>query len=310
MADKPNKWIALVLGLFVQPLGMLYAGAPWLALPALLIPLVIAILPGLVSGVSTSFLGFALLVFYLACGALAFWLASRIPAGATRRWYSRWYGMLGVTAAFVVLALSTRIFVVEPYRFPTSSMEPTMKAGSLLLVQKWGYGDLQTLGIRLGRTARTAPIARADLLVFRPPVSDDPFVKRVVGLPGDLVVVRSDGVEVNGVPTRRRKLGEYLLDELSEPYSRFAERLGEKDFEVLQSPRGQMPGLTEDFPSVPGCTGNRYEVRCKVPAGRYFVMGDNRDNSMDSRVFGTIAESDIVGKVVGVVAPRQASVSD
>lgn len=303
MTGKPNKWIALVLGIVAQPLGMLYVGAPWLALAALLIPLVIFILPGLTPIASVAAAGLMTLVFYLACGGLAFWLARRFPAGARRRWYSRWYGMLGITAAFVVLVLSTRIFVAEPYRVPTSSMEPTLKAESILLVQKWGYGDLRTFGIRLGRTARTAPIERADLLVFNPPVSKDFFMKRVIGLPGDLVVVRSGRVEVNGVPTRQRKLGEYLLDELSEPYSRFAERLGEKDFEVLQSRRGEFPELSEDFPSVPGCTANRHEVRCKVPAGRYFVMGDNRDNSMDSRVFGTIAESDIVGKVVDVVTP-------
>lgn len=303
MSDKPNKWIALVLGIFAQPFGLLYAGAPRLALLALLVPVLVLVLPALYPHAITRFPAYVALVYVSACGVLAFWIAGRRPLTAQRCWYNRWYGTLGIAAIFSLVMAGTRTFVAEPFRVNGSSMEPTLHHRSIVLVKKWGYGHLRTFGITVGRIDGTARIEPADIVAFKAPVADKVFLQRVVGVPGDLVVVRPAGVEVNGVRIRQREIGAYVPPLSPDSYVRYAGRLGGKDFEVLQSVQGAYSRLSQDFPPAPGCTANLDEVRCKVAAGTYFVMGDNRDNSVDSRVFGTVAESDIVGKVVGVVTP-------
>lgn len=173
-----------------------------------------------------------------------------------------------------------RSFLVEPFQIPSSSMVPTLEVGDYILVNKFTYG------IRLPVT-RTKVFdlnkpKRGDVMVFFPPhLNDTYFIKRVIGLPGDTVGYRNKALFVNGEPVPREHLAT-----LSGPRSRYqvgSEQLGDARYTMqVDDARG-----TRDF-SV------------KVKPGHYFMMGDNRDNSSDSRVWGQVPEKDIVGKAFAI----------
>lgn len=179
----------------------------------------------------------------------------------------------------IVFAVFLVTFVVQPFRIPSGSMEPTLRVGDFLLVDKQSYGPAGVLDRLLLPPTR---VERGDLVVFRYPV--DPglhLVKRVVGLPGDRVRLRGGRVLVNGRP-------------LSEPYAYY-------------SP-SRPNGFRDDFPSLLEADPNvdlrwwielRRSVRDAdviVPPNEYFVLGDNRNNSEDSRYWGFVPRNAIVGR--------------
>ena len=174
-----------------------------------------------------------------------------------------------------VIALAIRSFVVEPFKIPSGSMIPTLLVGDYVLVNKFAYG------VRLPFTGQLLiPVGtpqRGDVMVFRFP--DDPsqdFIKRVIGLPGDKIEIRDRRLTINGKPVEDTPQGEYRYPagDMTEPPS--AERFLEKnpegvEYTVLQWERETLAGRPE--PTGPWI----------VPQGQYFMMGDNRDNSADSR---------------------------
>ena len=173
-----------------------------------------------------------------------------------------------------------RSFLVEPFQIPSSSMVPTLQVGDYILVNKFTYG------IRLP-VVRTKVISlnepqRGDVMVFFPPhMNDTYFIKRVVGLPGDTITYRDKRLFVNGEPVDRESLGVLPIDN-----SRFEmgiETLGDRQH-LMQVDQARP---SRDFSLV-------------VKAGHYFMMGDNRDNSSDSRIWGQVPEKDIVGKAFAV----------
>ena len=179
---------------------------------------------------------------------------------------------------FVVFVL--RSFLVEPFQIPSSSMVPTLQVGDYILVNKFTYG-IRLPVIRTKVLELNEP-KRGDVMVFFPPhMNDTYFIKRVVGLPGDTVTYRNKQIFVNGEPVAR----EAATDQTgSDPrYHLDHEALGEE--EHLMQVDAQRPAT--DF----------YEV---VKSGHYFMMGDNRDNSSDSRVWGQVPEKDIVGKAFAI----------
>ena len=179
---------------------------------------------------------------------------------------------------FVVFVL--RSFLVEPFQIPSSSMVPTLQVGDYILVNKY------TFGIRLP-VLRTKVLAlnepeRGDVMVFFPPhMNDTYFIKRVVGLPGDTVTYRDKQLFVNGQVVERQPLAQ--LPEVSRRYSLGLETLGEANH--LMQVDEMRPA--RDFSVV-------------VKPGHYFMMGDNRDNSSDSRIWGQVPEKDIVGKAFAI----------
>ena len=191
----------------------------------------------------------------------------------------------------VVVALAIRAFVIEPYRIPSGSMFPTLLIGDHLFVNKFLYGikipftDVRLPGLR-------GP-ERGDVVVFtvakrgpqtfpadrRPDLPREEFVKRIVGLPGDRIEVRADVVFVNGSPIVPRPLNEIFLDDVGRALEVSEVSFGDRTFEILDNPQVEFP--TPD-PVV-------------IEPGRYFVLGDNRDHSKDSRVWGTVRESELKG---------------
>lgn len=177
--------------------------------------------------------------------------------------------MLGIVGFYVLLCLVLRAFFFEPYKAPSTSMAPSVPSGSAVVVQKWGYGHYATYGIALARRGICAPLERGDVIVFDYPKDpSETWIKRLVGLPGDKVSYRAKRLVVNGVPASQRALP-----------------------------------LEADFPGKQACVFDGPWLECTVPAGHYFVLGDNRDNSLDSRMFGFVPASHIVGKVVLISEP-------
>ncbi|HUL10925.1 MAG TPA: signal peptidase I [Methylococcaceae bacterium] len=180
---------------------------------------------------------------------------------------------------FIVLIL--RSFLVEPFRIPSGSMMPTLLIGDFILVNKFTYGVrlpvLNTKIVEMGEPAR------GDIVVFRFP--KDPkvdYIKRVIGLPGDRIGYYNKQLYLNGVPVKQTPLSEYRGVGKGESMTGsvlLSEDLDSVTHDIL---------IREGQPSVQG--------EFTVPEGQYFVMGDNRDNSNDSRYWGTVPEANLVGK--------------
>lgn len=189
-----------------------------------------------------------------------------------------------------------RSFVIEPFRIPSGSMLPTLQSGDLILVNKFTYG------IRLPIVDRKiVPLGapqRGDVIVFRyPPDPTIDYIKRVVGVPGDEVVYQNKQLFINGVLVPRQPDGVYYEPERVSFIAQYREELGDVAHKILLE-EGNSTGVRPmvQFPGIENCQYSREGLRCKVPQGSYFAMGDNRDNSADSRYWGFVPDSNIVGK--------------
>jgi signal peptidase I len=182
---------------------------------------------------------------------------------------------------FIVLVL--RSFLVEPFRIPSGSMVPTLLTGDFILVNKFAYGV--RLPVTDHKLVALGTPERGDVVVFRYPEDQvTPYIKRVVGLPGDTVGYADKQVFLNGKPVPLARLSDVYAGTGSQiKYTgliHFKEDLLGIDHSVLVDPSTPM--------SKP------FEVR--VPDGHYFVMGDNRDKSSDSRIWGFVPDENLIGK--------------
>lgn len=208
-------------------------------------------------------------------------------------WWLDWTaGLFPVILAVFVL----RSFLFEPFKIPSGSMIPTLLVGDLILVNKFTYGlRLPVLHTRL--TEGTAP-KRGDVMVFRyPPKPTLDYIKRVVGVPGDEVAYLNKRLTINGQPVPTTRLQDYFDPDAMRYFRHYEEKLGDKTHRLLTDDERPafIPGA-EDFPGKEYCRYSVEGVVCKVPEGHYFMMGDNRDNSLDSRYWGFVPDRNIVGK--------------
>ena len=210
-------------------------------------------------------------------------------------WWLDWTaGLFPVICAVFLM----RSFLFEPFKIPSGSMIPTLLVGDLILVNKFHYGiRLPVLNKKI--IANHEP-QRGDVMVFRYPVNPSlDYIKRVVGVPGDTVAYINKQLTVNGKPVEQKALSEFY-DEDSLRYSlQFSEKLGNVEHRILvdkDRPPFVPPQAIEDFPFKENCSYSGEGVTCKVPPGHYFMMGDNRDNSQDSRFWGFVPDDYIVGK--------------
>ena len=209
-------------------------------------------------------------------------------------WWLDWTA--GLFPVILVVFL-LRSFLFEPFKIPSGSMVPTLLVGDLILVNKFHYGV--RLPVINKKIVDNNPVQRGDVMVFRYPV--DPrqdYIKRVVGIPGDEVTYVNQTLSINGQKVATVAKGEFY-DEDSLRYSpQFSEKLGAVEHNILVDPRRQAyygPD-PKTFPMAENCRYTAEGLTCKVPAGHYFMMGDNRDNSQDSRFWGFVPDENIVGK--------------
>ncbi len=176
----------------------------------------------------------------------------------------------------LLVVLVLRSFLFEPFKIPSASMVPTLLVHDFILVNKFAYGvRLPVLGTKIISVGEPA---RGDVMVFYPPNDKRYFIKRVIGLPGDHIQLKDNVLYINGVQMTQHML---RIDDASFPYMMIMQENLQPKEHILQ--RVSLTTPQSNYETV-------------VPAGSYFMMGDNRDNSSDSRFWGAVPEANIVGK--------------
>lgn len=198
----------------------------------------------------------------------------------------------------IFLVFVVRSFIYEPFNIPSGSMIPTLRIGDLILVEKFRYGIRLPVGHQ--EVINTGRPDRGDVVVFRYPSDPDvDYIKRVIGVPGDVVRVREGMIQLNGDMVSKPMDAPLQLGP-GEVFRVSQEKLGNASYLSL---RNAVPAPTFAMLSHPHrefCEQTAEVLSCKVPAGHYFVMGDNRDNSADSRIWGFVPEGNLVGRAVVV----------
>lgn len=208
-------------------------------------------------------------------------------------WWLDWTaGLFPVLLVVFVL----RSFLFEPFKIPSGSMVPTLRIGDLILVNKFHYGI--RLPVLNTKVMDNNEPQRGDVMVFRyPPQPNLDYIKRVVGLPGDEVSYLNKQLRINGELVAQQPLPDFFDSDSMRYSMQFETQLGGKTFRFLNDENRPafVPGAS-DFAGRENCNYSAQGVVCKVPAGHYFMMGDNRDNSLDSRYWGFVPEANIVGR--------------
>ena len=177
-----------------------------------------------------------------------------------------------------LIVLLLRSFLFEPFRIPSGSMIPTLLVGDFILVNKFTYGI--RLPVINRKVINLGDPQRGDVVVFRYPVDPStPFIKRVVGIPGDTIEYREKKVYLNGEPLEYEPIGRYLGN------SQIGAAMLKENIE----------GVEHDI-ILMSPSGGSYNRTWEVPEGHYFVLGDNRDNSKDSRVWNFVPDRNLVGR--------------
>ena len=206
---------------------------------------------------------------------------------------------LEYTAGFfpvIVVVFLLRSFLFEPFKIPSGSMLPTLFVGDLILVNKFDFGV--RIPIINKKIIDIGSPKAGDVMVFRfPPDPSVDYIKRVVGVPGDLIEVGNQRVTINGKLLPLKDAGEFIDAGKIVRSSQHLETLGNIEHKLLTDLNYRAPiGSWSDASFKENCSKNAEILKCKVPAGHYFMMGDNRDNSADSRFWGFVPDENIVGR--------------
>ncbi len=179
----------------------------------------------------------------------------------------------------LALVLVLRSFLVKPFQIPSGSMIPTLEVEDFILVNKFSYGiRLPVIGTRIIDVEEPR---NGDVMVFIPPHQEEYFIKRVVGIPGDEVSYKNKTLTINGV--RQEQTFVTQIPPVNPKYFQYRERLGEREHLIQRN----------------AYQDNRAD-EWVIPDGHYFMMGDNRDQSSDSRYWGLVSEANIIGKAFAI----------
>jgi signal peptidase I len=196
----------------------------------------------------------------------------------------------------ILIVFLLRSFLFEPFKIPSGSMIPTLLVGDLILVNKFDYGV--RLPVINKKIIDNREPARGDVVVFRyPPDPRIDYIKRVVGLPGDEVVYQNKVLTINGQRIPNAPQPDFYDEDSLRYAQQFSETLGAIEHRLLiDKDRPAFVAGVQNFPNSDACRYSAEGVTCKVPAGHYFMMGDNRDNSVDSRYWGFVPDRNLVGR--------------
>jgi len=208
-----------------------------------------------------------------------------------------WIEYSGSFFPVIALVFFLRSFLYEPFKIPSSSMVPTLLVGDLILVNKFTYGV--RLPIINKKIIELNNPQRGDVMVFKYPrdMSQD-YIKRVVGVPGDKITYENKKLTVNGKPIAYTQLDDYLNEDSLQYSKQATENLNGVEHRIIATESAPSVNVAQvmDFPNSEACSYRSEGFTCTVPAGNYFMMGDNRDNSLDSRYWGFVPDKNIVGK--------------
>jgi signal peptidase I len=200
----------------------------------------------------------------------------------------------------IAVVFGLRSFIVEPFKIPSGSMIPTLLVGDFILVNKFSYGI--RLPVINKKIIDVGQPHRGDVMVFRYPV--DPsldYIKRVIGVPGDKISYKNKKLSINGVLLPTTPTTDYLHPDRAVYSKQFIETIDGRPHRILiDEDRENFINPIVPFPHLENCLYNNAGVECTVPPGSYFMMGDNRDNSEDSRYWGFVPEQNIVGRAFGI----------
>lgn len=237
----------------------------------------------------------ALMLVAIAATAIAWGMRS---AGETRVSKLAGVALLSGLFPYIVAVFLLRAFLVEPFAIPSGSMMPTLQEGDFIAVNKHAYGLRMPLSG--SRFLETGHPERGDVVVFRSPANPKmDYIKRVVGVPGDLVIYLDKKLVINGQPLKYAESP--VFGGFSERWTArrgLTESLDGQDHSILLEPGmpAYVPRHVQAFAGRANCSYRAAGFACRVPEGHYFVLGDNRDASHDSRYWGFVPDENLVGK--------------
>ena len=196
----------------------------------------------------------------------------------------------------ILIVFLIRSFAIEPFRIPSGSMLPTIYAWDFVLVDKHQYG--MRFPVFNFEITQGEPVQRGDIIVFHYPLDKGTdFIKRVIGLPGDEIRYFDKKLFINGKLQSTQQTGTFYDEESFTHLDQYEETLGTLRHDILVNPRVESQAHPiVAFEHLENCAYSMGNMACKVPEGHYFVMGDNRDNSADSRFWGFVPSENIVGR--------------